>query len=101
MTTKPKTVVELFEGHPERWTQGTFSRDAAGNVTRVSSPHTMCWCLSGAIWFIYDGPEFSKAVMRVAMVLDNHGCDLGIAAWQDRPEHTFEEVFAVAKQAQI
>lgn len=106
MTTKPKTVVELFEGHPERWTQGTFSKDAAGNITHISSPHTMCWCLTGAIWFVYDNLEFGNAVSRTTEAIKklhhyHQDTIISLASWQDQPERTFEEVFAVAKEAKI
>lgn len=102
MIQKPSTVLELFEGHIERWTTKTFSRDSSGNVTGIQSPHTTCWCLLGAIWFIYDRPEFGDAISRAAEAVKKlYDTDIGIAEWQDQPERTFEEVLEVVKEAKI
>jgi hypothetical protein len=44
---KTKTLLEFFEGHPERWTQRTIARDAHGNTT-LNRESACAFCLIGA-----------------------------------------------------
>lgn len=95
--TKPKTVVELFEGHPERWIKGNYGEDLEGIACLSKSPFACKWCLQGAINKVYADDadkRFNtniKLRASVGMLFD----------WNDAPERTFEEVLAKCKELGI
>lgn len=94
---KPATVLELFEGHPERWTQGTFARDRNGCDIDPESTGAATWCLSGAMKLVYEYEtrEFDDAYSRASKLIDGNRC----CAFND--EHTFKEVLEIVRQAGI
>lgn len=51
-------VYELYGNDPNKWTQGRFCRDAAGNGTSLNSGNDVCWCASGAFQKIY--PSYAE-----------------------------------------
>lgn len=89
---KPKTVVELFEGHPERWIQNSAYTTDDGKFL----PMEECtrFCIAGAIEFIYGANERSYNLV-------NHSMSNSIFGWNDAPERTFEEVLEKCKKLGI
>lgn len=83
---KPKTVVELFEGHPERWIKSRWYND-----------DYTCFCLVGALDFIYPDTESKSVYDRIVKTLPT----TSISSWNDAPERTFEEVLEKCKELGI
>lgn len=94
ITPKPKTVVELFEGHPERWCQIDPAQDINGYPCGPLESQAVCFCIRGAIMFIYGNP-YAKVKN---LLIENK---ISLAAWNDAPERTFEEVLAKCKELEI
>ena len=46
------TLTELFSVR-ERWTLGATARNIVGERVSVNSTEAVCWCLSGAIEYLY------------------------------------------------
>ncbi len=100
ITPKPTTVVELFEGHPERWMKNQMNNGS------IYNPPT-CFCLLGAINFVYnraDNYELNRSVrqkLRDIFDWNPHSEYSSYISWQDAPERTFEEVLAKCKELGI
>jgi hypothetical protein len=92
ITPKPKSVVELFEGHPERWIKGAYYgyRDEDGRVHIWQYKNANCWCLDGAIREIH-GADLAEELIR----------KIDTVCFNDAPERTFEEVLAKCKELGI
>jgi hypothetical protein len=95
---KFKTVLELYEGHPERWTQGVMARDSGGDRTCVLSEFATQWCLVGALRLVYGltSKKYDPAWQKLKRVI---GEDSYTAMFND--EHTFEEVLEVVRKAGV
>lgn len=71
---EPKTIVELFDGKPERWTQGPPARDENGLATDLRSMKAVRWCLWGAYLRVYeDGFTYKEAAERIKAAIVKHG----------------------------
>lgn len=97
MTPKPTTVLELFEGHPERWTQCTCARNASGGITGINSDEATRWCLVGAIKLVY-GKRFPKPTDILREIIPG---EVGITKFNDSPSTTFDMVLEKVKEAGI
>lgn len=99
ITPKPKTVVELFEGHPERWYK---SQEEMGGAWKNAMMTTPC-CIFGACQIVYG--DFKTELCT--NILDKLQNSLGLNSrselfkWNDAPETTFEEVLAKCKELNI
>ncbi len=94
-TAKPASVLELYEGHPERWTQGGSAFNASGDLVATCSPHAVCWCIVGACALVY-GTEFMgkvRIVTEAAGMFTDH--------WNDHPNRTFDEVLDLVRRAGV
>lgn len=85
-----KTVLELFEGHPERWTRHAYAMTETGNITNPKSPNAISWCLMGACTLI--GVSFTPLY---DLLPD------GITNFNDNPNTTFDEVLDLVRKAGI
>lgn len=95
---KPATVFDLFNGHPERWTKGVDARDAAGNEVSPKSEIAACFCVYGAIEFVYGNySRCERASNKFARLID---CGL-VSIWQDDPSTTFDMMLAKVKESGI
>jgi hypothetical protein len=90
------TLLEFYENHPERWTQGAFARDSLGVSVPVGDDLAVCFCLVGAIGKL--GLYDASAITRV-LVRGGYGYEHGIVDFND--SHTFNEVLAVVREAGI
>lgn len=93
----PKTVLALYENHPERWLQGTNARNKWFEKCRPNDPAACRWCLYGAILLIYR--QNSVALHKVKMVLLDHGMSDNITGYNDSAN--FEEILNLVKEAGI
>lgn len=94
-----KSVQELFALRA-RWTQFTFSRSASREPCGINDGIAQCWCLTGAIIYVYGYISFGEAMVRVREAL-NLTAGQGVAGWNDKPTRTFEDVVEIVKKAQI
>lgn len=90
---RPKTLVELFEGHPERWNKGYAYRQNGECSFREEA--TSC-CLSGGINIVYFGEKHTEAWKNLQKEI---GFD--IISFNDSPETSFEDMMAVIKRANV
>lgn len=89
-----KTVLELYEGHPERWTTGEIATDTKGNSTGASDRNAVCWCLFGATFLVY-GSEGSEKRSKLRELTPQRD----IIQFNDT--HTFDEVLDLVRKAGI
>lgn len=108
ITQKPETVFELFQSHRERWTTLVAARDSDGDHCSPLSERAVCWCLTGAISYIYGPTAAARAAgERLLRYLEKthrgmmSGILPGVAQFNDHLECTFEMVLEAAKEAQI
>lgn len=80
---KEKVIALLKQG----WTQHVMARDSDGNETNPISNKAVCWCLLGAIYKV--GGHTSEAI---------HYKVTNIAAWNDNPNRTVEEVIDLVEK---
>lgn len=99
MIDKPKTVLELFEGHPERWTQFADARNERNKCVAASSDQACKWCLVGALLLVYldEGQKYGE-MRRKVLVAADASC---VTDWNDAHERTFSEVVELCRKAQI
>ena len=98
ITPKPKTVFELFDGHPERWIKEVMFRDESRRFLHISESHrATCFCVEGAINWVY--PKEKQLAARNALRL----FILTDVNWEfnDDPSTTFEMMLAKVKEAGI
>lgn len=99
---RPKTIVELFQNHPERWLQRCNSRNRFGERVRPSDPSARCWCLFGAACYIYPlgASEIIRKLERVLGLY--YGKEFSSTVeYNDRPECTVNDIIAVAREAGV
>lgn len=90
---KPKSVVELFEGHPERWHKGASNarHNSNGTIdTFVDDENADCWCIVGGINMLMGEPRAVDMNIKLSLVEFN-----------DAEERTFDEVLAKCKELGI
>lgn len=119
---KPKTVLEFYEGHPERWTKGFRGRkDKAGNQVDTNA-EACALCLGAALGFVYCDPNgrhyddsmqgATHRLFRIARASDvrRDGFEEAYeAVWtspwivffNDKPDRTFEEIVQICREARI
>ena len=99
---KPKTVLEFFKGHRERWIQlhkGLVDRNGDEVKTILSSS---CLCLGSAIGFVYRGSKkLDDVIKRAIEIVGNKHSTSFIPKFNDDPETTFEDIIEVCKAANI
>lgn len=113
---KPQTVLELFENHPERWTQGVAARDANNGGCETFDGCAVCWCLSAAIELVYAPPPgklvagnckpFWTALEKVREQIENRYFFANIVDFNDGKRRadaptTFDEVLAIVREAGV
>ena len=79
---------------PEKWTQYEWARGSNGEKASETYP-PVCWCIFGAVKDCYSGISFKSPWVRLQNKLDNP------VKWNDAPERTYEEVYAVLKELDI
>ena len=82
---------------PEKWTQGAFGEDEAGNAVGSRCPTAVCWCMAGAINRCY-GTECDEFHDKVKAKL---GGLISVVTWNDAPSRTWQEVHAILKELDI
>lgn len=99
-------LYEFFDS-PEKWSKGTYCRDAAGNPLNYSDIFTdkaVCFCVSGAIAKIYDlkGSGWSEHPVYEELYkkLAERGSGNPVY-FNDNPDTTFEEFVAVLKELDV
>lgn len=90
-------VKELFDGNPDRWTQGSYAIDKEGNKVPYDSEKARAWCLDGAISKCYGelSEEYWDIYTRINNKVD------GYISWNDNPYRKFEEVKALVEELDI
>lgn len=91
---KASSVVELFRGHPERWTQRATARRWDGAATEPDDPRAVSFCMVGACQHVHGIGQAGEAILRIREVC-------GCAANVFNNTHTFEEVLAVIEAAAV
>jgi hypothetical protein len=98
MIPKPKTVLELFEGHPERWTKGAFAKNANGDCRMTCDPEAVCFCLLGGLTLVYG---YNLGTAEKAEQLQIPKGYTGVDDFNDAPGTTFEMVLEVVRKAGV
>lgn len=91
---KPKSVLELFDGHPERWTKYVYNKDANGSPY-VSDNNAVCWCLSGAMIYIYGNNK------RWELMEKHETNGFNFVCFNDNSKTTFEDVLNKVRELNI
>lgn len=86
---------ELLE--QKGWCQGDWAKNRRGASTIYSRDSACSFCLLGSIYRVYEADERTNALARIASVLKASS----IAAWNDAPGRTKEEVIAALKAADV
>lgn len=97
---KAATVLELFEGHPERWIKHRSAVNASNQTVAMASPEACKWCLVGAFYKVYaDCLTIVQALERCRKVLPS---EFGsICELNDASASTFEQVLDVVRKASV
>lgn len=95
---RPKTVLDLFDGHPERWIRRITAKDKHGQVTYGGSPEACSWCLLGAIYEIYPYHEVDNIKQKLYNQLGN---DSPIVHFNDSMDTTFDMVVDLVRKAGV
>jgi hypothetical protein len=82
---------------PSCWTQEAFARDKDGELCRPCNDRAEKWCVLGALMRAYGyGAAMDNAIRALSQVIPSLDGDSisgeDIAAWNDAPERTFDEV---------
>src|SRR5687767_14058754 len=109
-TPKPATVLELFEGHPERWTQcgnmyATMEDKPIPLEEVLANPDKPCkCCLFGAYYLVY-GELFTQTnsfkIWQKVKAHFNTTSSQVVFDWNDAPDRTFEEVLELVRKLGI
>ena len=107
-TDQIETVTELLAVH-KRWTTEAMARDEYGEPVDPMDPAACCWCLVGALEFVYGGgPPEAQAIDRLYAVIrdadDHEGISGGtqemeLVDWNDQV--TWEQVIEACATAGI
>lgn len=117
ITPKPKSVLEFYEGHPERWCQGSSGRVNRDGDYVGETAQACALCLGAAIGYLYDSHfdayiHVLKRLFRHAFATDvkvygfdrawaTHESDPWIPLFNDAEGRTFEEIVQVCREARI
>lgn len=91
---------------PEKWTQRMYARDSKGHVVEVRSPYATCFCLSGAIQKTHNVAYFdfkhldTSEYKKLSQYLKSK-YELGVTAFNDSPDTTYELVISILKELDI
>ena len=104
----PLTVRELLSS-PDSWTQGVFARDQNGKSVCPDDPSATCWCLMGAILYIFKRENMAtyKHVLDVCLNKINPLPTKGewsvrsMIDWNDSPERSHEDVVELLENTGI
>lgn len=99
--TVAKEMLKLFDGKPERWTQGAFVRIKVGrklfvgDKSLVGHRRAVCWCLEGALSRVTAGwsPLYDKMSQELNRRIPGHH----YLTWSDAPERTFADIEALLR----
>jgi hypothetical protein len=87
------------------WTQGAAARDRFGLPCSPESKRAVSYCILGVLMRVYEADEWESAVGRVMKAIWARGWKrkslLDIAAWNNHPSRTFEEVRQVIEKADV
>jgi len=97
---KVKTVLELYENHPERWIKHTNAKTIWHETVRATHPQAVCWCLYAAILFVHNGTDVAGKLRTAVFVLEQlfDERDLSIVGFNDKPDRTFNDVLMAARE---
>lgn len=99
MTAIKFTTVAALLADPARWTQGALARNALHCPVGPYAEDACCWCLSGAIQYIYQDPEKGlRAYHALEDILRKRGYN-GVPSFNDSTVHGV--VLAVCEEAGI
>ena len=103
---KAKTVYDLFNGHPERWTKKAMARTDKGGECAYNSPKACRWCVLGAIYYIYPTSPTGNlsSLDKGFKMADKLRCVLPIlqiTEWADSKSLTFDQMLNKIKEAGI
>lgn len=98
---KPKTVLELLEGHPERLVKNPhkIAETESGYEIDPELPNAVRWCLMGAMQFVY-GDQWGQAYTKFHQQLEVdpiYGC----TGFLDRNRDNFPAIIAAVRAAGI
>ena len=105
-----KALRKLFSG-PETWIQGTPATDAKERCVNPDSPGAVCFCIMGGVsrvtcdqigikhLYVVDNTAYGDCITAIDKSIRGLGVQPGIAAWNDDPDRTYEDVMAVIDQA--
>lgn len=82
-----EAVIELFEGHPERWTKDAYARTENGNVIGPREDNAVSWCLLGA----FDKFGDQSTTNDITYLLSRLVRAKGSVDFNDDPNTTFED----------
>lgn len=94
------TLVEFFD-NPSKWTQKDLAKNAKGVGTHSHSSDAVCFCLYGAVNVVYASNERARVLMALMDTLMAITGDDRLAAWNDDPERTFEDIVDLCKKAGV
>lgn len=85
-----KTVRELYEGHPERWSHTVSQKGRFSLFEALSHVYTL------------DSTAFNIAYDKINKVFDSYGITpSSIALYNDRIDMTFDQILALVIEAGI
>lgn len=94
------TTVEVLKAarsllsEPDRWTQGTYARDADGKAVPPSDPAAVCFCIHGAILHVAPSyPDMQTRLEAVKALADSLWVSL--VMFNDKRGRTQREVVAL------
>ncbi len=87
-----RTKIKELLTDETKWTQGSGSKDAAGNTVSFTNSSAVCWCIWGACALCYDMSRKSEFYAVWNKLLAKTGNPI---VWQDDPKRTFAEVKAL------
>ena len=94
-------TIEMF--HNDKWTQGIFARDEAGNSMNVEDPRAVSFCLAGGLQRAskkvtgLGNPLTVDVINAVTETVEVHTHKIyqSLGPWNDSKTRTVEEVIAV------
>lgn len=86
------SVLELFEGHPERLTNNWFAKKHDGSFCKSTDPEAVQWCVIGACTKI---GVSDLSLYNDQLIRDSDGIVNFIAT------HTFDEVLDLLRRAGV
>lgn len=81
------------------WTQGAYARDYNERITPYGGPSACKFCMSGAVAHLLGGGAVHSAEFINALRALRCAIDWPVAAWNDTPGRTQDEVLAAFDRA--